>query len=140
MQPQKISSLLWFDSSAQEAVKFYASVFGPDLKAEGTRFELFGQRFIAFDGGPHYKLNEAFSIMVECDDQKEIDRYWNALLAKGGEPSRCGWLKDRFGVSWQIIPKQLLGLLQHPDPQKAKRVLDAMLGMQKLDLATLQNA
>lgn len=140
MQSHKVTSFLWFDAQAEEAVKFYASVFGANLKAEGTRFELFGQRFIAFDGGPHYKLNEAFSIMVECDDQKEIDRYWDALLAKGGAPSRCGWLKDRFGVSWQIVPKQLFALLHHPDPKKAKRALDAMLTMQKLDLAALENA
>jgi predicted 3-demethylubiquinone-9 3-methyltransferase (glyoxalase superfamily) len=140
MQAQKVSSFLWFESQAEEAVKFYASIFGANLKAEDTRFDLYGQRFIAFNGGPHYKLNEAFSIMVECDDQQEIDRYWDALLAKGGTPSQCGWLKDRFGVSWQIVPKQLFSLLNHPNPKKAKRALDAMLTMQKLDLAALENA
>jgi predicted 3-demethylubiquinone-9 3-methyltransferase (glyoxalase superfamily) len=140
MQAKKISSFLWFDADAKEAVKFYASVFGANCRVSGTSFELFGQRFIAFDGGPHYKLTAAFSIMVDCEDQKEIDQYWNALLAEGGEPSRCGWLKDRFGVSWQIVPRQLFALLHHADPKKAARAQQAMMGMQKLDLAALENA
>jgi predicted 3-demethylubiquinone-9 3-methyltransferase (glyoxalase superfamily) len=140
MEAKKIASFLWFDAHAGEAVKLYASVFGANCVVSGTTFELFGQRFIAFDGGPHYKQTPAFSIMVECEDQKEIDRYWDALLAGGGEPNRCGWLKDRFGVSWQIIPKQLLPLLHHPDPKRASRVQQAMMGMQKLDLAALENA
>ena len=140
MQTQKISSFLWLGANAEEAVKFYASVFGASCRVSGTSFELFGQRFIAFNGGPHYKLTAAFSIMVDCEDQKEIDRYWDALLAGGGEPSRCGWLVDRFGVAWQIVPKQLFGLLHHADAKKAARVQQAMLGMQKLDLAALENA
>lgn len=140
MQAKKIASFLWFDSNAQQAVERYASIFGADCKVSGTSFELFGQRFIAFNGGPHYKLNEAFSIMVECEDQAEIDRLWEALLADGGAPSRCGWLKDRFGLSWQIVPKQLFGLLHHSDPQKAARALKAMLAMAKLDIETLENA
>jgi predicted 3-demethylubiquinone-9 3-methyltransferase (glyoxalase superfamily) len=140
MQAKKISSFLWFNANAKEAVQFYASVFGENCRASGTSFELFGQRFIAFDGGPHFKLTAAFSIMVECEDQKEIDRYWEALLAGGGEPSRCGWLTDRFGVSWQIIPKQLFSLLNQADPKKASRAHQAMMGMQKLDLAALEKA
>ena len=140
MEAKKISSFLWFERDAKEAVKFYASVFGANCRVSGTSFELFGQRFIAFDGGPHYKLTAAFSIMVECEDQKEIDQYWNALLADGGEPSRCGWLTDRFGVSWQIIPKQLFGLLHHADKKKAARAQQAMMGMQKLDLEALESA
>lgn len=139
MSAQKVASFMWFESKAEEAVKLYASVFGDHCKVSGTSFELFGQRFIAFNGGPMFRLNEAFSIMVECEDQAEIDKYWNALTATG-TPSRCGWLKDAHGVSWQIVPKQLFSLLHHPDPAKAKRVLDAMLGMQKLDLAKLENA
>ena len=135
-----ISSFLWFESKAEEAVKFYAQVFGENCRGSGTSFALFGQRFIAFNGGPHHRLNEAFSIMVDCEDQAEIDLYWSALTADGGEPSCCGWLKDRFGVSWQIVPRQLFGLLQHPDGKKASRVLNAMLAMQKLDLAALENA
>jgi predicted 3-demethylubiquinone-9 3-methyltransferase (glyoxalase superfamily) len=103
MQAKKIASFLWFDANAEQAVKFYASVFGAHCQAAGTSFELFGQRFIAFDGGPHHTQTPAFSIMVECEDQKEIDRYWNALLAEGGQPQ-------------------------------------AMMGMQKLDLAALENA
>jgi predicted 3-demethylubiquinone-9 3-methyltransferase (glyoxalase superfamily) len=140
MQAKKIASFLWFDADAEQAVKLYASVFGAHCQVSGTTFELFGQRFIAFDGGPHYKKSPAFSIMVECEDQKEIDRYWTALLADGGEPSRCGWLKDRFGLSWQIVPKQLFALLRHADPRKAARAHQAMMGMQKLDLAALENA
>ena len=140
MQESKIASFLWFRAKAEDAVAFYASVFGANCRVSGTAFELFGQRFIAFAGGPHYELTPAFSIMVDCEDQEEIDRYWNALLAGGGEPSRCGWLKDRFGVSWQIVPKQLFALLRHADPAKASRVQRAMMGMQKLDLAGLENA
>ena len=140
MQLPAISSFLWFNANADEAVRFYASVFGEDCRASGTRFELFGQHFIAFNGGPAHTLSDAFSIMVECDTQAEIDRYWDALLQGGGTPSRCGWLRDRFGVSWQIIPRKLFGLLNHPDKDKAGRALQAMLGMQKLDLAALENA
>ncbi len=140
MQTKKISSFLWFDSNAEAAVKHYASIFGADCVVTGTSFELFGQRFIAFNGGSHYKLNEAFSIMVECDNQAEIDRLWEAFTANGGTPSRCGWLKDLFGLSWQIVPKQLFGLLRHPDPEKAARAMKAMLGMVKLDLAALESA
>jgi len=140
MQTGKISSFLWLEAGAEQAVAFYASVFGKDCRVSGTSFELFGQRFIAFNGGPHYRLSEAFSIMVECESQSEIDRYWEALLAQGGAPSRCGWLTDRFGVSWQIVPKQLFALLHHPDREKAGRVMNAMLGMQKLQIDALEAA
>lgn len=140
MQTKKISSFLWFESKAEQAVERYAAIFGDDCKVSGTSFELFGQRFIAFNGGPHYKLSEAFSIMVECESQDEIDRLWEALIADGGAASRCGWLKDAFGVSWQIVPKQLFGLLHHPDPEKARRVLQAMLAMNKLEIAALEQA
>jgi predicted 3-demethylubiquinone-9 3-methyltransferase (glyoxalase superfamily) len=136
----KVSSFLWFDSNADVAVKRYAAIFGADCRANGTSFELFGQRFIAFNGGPHYKLNEAFSIMIECENQAEIDRLWEALTADGGAPSRCGWLKDAFGVSWQVVPKQLFALLRDPDPTKASRVHQAMMAMSKLDIAALEKA
>lgn len=139
MQSKKITSFLWFDTNAEAAVARYAEIFGDDCKVSGTSFELFGQRFIAFNGGSHYKLDDAFSIMVECDDQAEIDRLWAALV-EGGAPNRCGWLKDAFGVSWQIVPRQLFSLLRHPDSQKAGRVLQAMLQMTKLDIATLEGA
>src|ERR1700712_764443 len=134
MQSNKIASFLWFDSSAAQAVELYASIFGADCKVSGTSFELYGQRFIAFNGGPNHAQTDAFSIMVDCESQAEIDRLWDALTANGGAPSRCGWLKDRFGVSWQLVPSQLFTLLNHPDKQKAGRVLQAMLKMQKLDL------
>ncbi|MDB4984998.1 MAG: hypothetical protein JWN04_176 [Myxococcaceae bacterium] len=140
MQSQKISSFLWLEAQAEAAVAFYASVFGDDCRVSGTSFELFGQRFIAFNGGPHYKLSEAFSIMVDCESQAEIDRLWTALTADGGAPNRCGWLKDRYGVSWQIVPKQLFALLHDPDPQRAARVMQAMLTMNKLDIAALERA
>ena len=140
MSISKVTSFLWFESNAAAAVARYAEIFGDDLKASGTSFELFGQRFIAFNGGPHFKLNEAFSIMIECDGQADIDRLWDALTADGGAPGRCGWLKDAFGVSWQVVPKQLAGLLGHPDREKAGRVLKAMLTMNKLDLAALEGA
>jgi predicted 3-demethylubiquinone-9 3-methyltransferase (glyoxalase superfamily) len=136
----KVSSFLWFDSNAEIAVKRYAEIFGADCRVSGTSFELFGQRFIAFNGGPHYKMNEAFSIMVDCENQGEIDRLWDALLSGGGSPSRCGWLKDAFGVSWQIVPKQLFALLRDPDRSKASRVQKIMLTMGKLDIAMLENA
>jgi predicted 3-demethylubiquinone-9 3-methyltransferase (glyoxalase superfamily) len=140
MQQPEISSFLWFDANAQEAVQFYKSVFGEHCRVSGTSFELFGQRYVAFNGGPQYKLSEAFSIMVSCDTQAEIDRYWEALIQGGGNPHRCGWLKDRFGVSWQIVPKKLFSLLNNPDREKGARALQAMLAMQKLDLAKLENA
>ena len=140
MHSKKVSSFLWFESNAEAAVKHYAAIFGADFTSSGNSFELLGQRFIAFNGGPHYKLNEAFSIMIECGTQDEIDALWEALTADGGAPSRCGWLKDSFGVSWQIVPKQLFGLLNDPDPKKAARVLSAMLAMNKLDIAALEGA
>jgi predicted 3-demethylubiquinone-9 3-methyltransferase (glyoxalase superfamily) len=140
MSSKKISSFVWFQSNAAAAVAHYAEVFGADCKVSGPTFELFGQRFIAFEGGPHYQLNEAFSIMVECETQQEIDRLWEALLAKGGTPNRCGWLKDAWGLSWQIIPKQLFSLLNHPDRARAARAHKAMMGMGKLDIAALESA
>lgn len=140
MHVKKVSSFLWFGSNAAAAVAHYASIFGDDCKVSGTTFELFGQRFIAFDGGPHYKLDEAFSIMIECETQSEIDSLWERLTESGGAPSRCGWLKDAFGVSWQIVPKQLFALLHDPDAQRAKRVLEAMMKMGKLDIAALEGA
>jgi predicted 3-demethylubiquinone-9 3-methyltransferase (glyoxalase superfamily) len=123
MPQPSISSFLWFDAHAEEAVRFYASVFGEHCRTSGTRFELFGQRYIAFNGGSQHKLS-----------------YWDALLQGGGTPSRCGWLRDRFGLSWQVIPRKLFGLLNHPDKDKASRALKAMLTMQKLDLAALESA
>jgi len=140
----KISTFLWFESNADEAAKLYCSVF-PVSKITAstpmsTSFEIDGQRFIAFNGGPHYKLNPAISLFVTCNTQDEVDALWNRFLDAGGKESKCGWLVDRFGLSWQIIPTQLLELMSDPDPVKAQRVVQAMLGMQKIDIAALQQA
>ena len=145
-----ITPFLWFDTQAEEAMNYYASIF-PRAKplsvqrANGqvmwVEYELEGQKFMALNGGPLYKFNEAVSFLVGCDTQQEIDTLWDKLTADGGSPSRCGWLKDKFGLSWQIIPKKLGSLLGGGgDPARAKRVLDAMLPMKKLDERRLQEA
>jgi predicted 3-demethylubiquinone-9 3-methyltransferase (glyoxalase superfamily) len=105
-----------------------------------TNFEIEGQRFVAFNGGPHYKLNPSISLFVSCNSQKEVDALWDRFLAEGGKESKCGWLVDKFGLSWQIIPTQLLELMGDPDPVKANRVVQAMLAMEKIDIAALQRA
>jgi predicted 3-demethylubiquinone-9 3-methyltransferase (glyoxalase superfamily) len=152
----KPTPFLWFNGRLEEAVTFYASVF-PDSKVqqlerypEGSpggmdgqvmlaSFSLNGQEVMALNGGPVYELSPAFSFFVLCDDQDEVDRYWDALL-EGGEPSQCGWLVDRFGLSWQIVPTALGRLMSDPDRERAGRVMQAMLGMSKLDVAGLQAA
>lgn len=150
MSVEKIRPFLWFNDQAEAAAEFYVSVFpnsrilnkmpGPGGTVSGVEFELEGRQFIAFNGGPALTLNEAFSLFVTVTTQKEVDRYWSTLLAGGGEPSRCGWLKDRFGVSWQIIPEALPRLMSDRDPARAGRVVQAMLGMQKIDVAALERA
>ena len=144
-----ITPFLWFDTQAEEAMTFYASVF-PRSKVISTnraqgkvmsvQFELEGQRFMALNGGPHYKFTEAISLFVGCETQQEIDELWARLTADGGAPSRCGWLKDKFGLSWQIIPNALGRMLSDKDAGKSKRVLNAMLLMEKLDLKKLEQA
>jgi predicted 3-demethylubiquinone-9 3-methyltransferase (glyoxalase superfamily) len=139
-----ITPFLWFDGQAQEAMKFYTSIF-KDSKVISSnpmsvQFELQGQRFIGLNAGPHHKFTPAVSFFIEVETQAEIDNYWNKLLAGGGRPDQCGWLQDKFGLSWQVIPKALPQLLSDPDPAKAKRALDAMLKMSKIDLAELQRA
>lgn len=142
-----ITPFLWFDNNADEAVDFYLSVFKDskrlDMKSSGEAskgpamartFELDGRRFVAFNGGPHFKFSEAISFVVDCEDQQEIDFYWNAFLAGGGSESQCGWLKDKFGVSWQIVPKNIGELLSRPG------AMQAMMGMKKLDIAALKAA
>jgi predicted 3-demethylubiquinone-9 3-methyltransferase (glyoxalase superfamily) len=146
----KITPFLWFDTEAEEAMNFYVSVFknskagnvsrGPDGKAFIVKFELDGQEFIGLNAGPQFKFNEAISMFVDCEDQAEVDELWNKLTADGGEESMCGWLKDKYGLSWQIIPKALGELMGDPDPVKAQRVTQAMLQMQKIDVARLQQA
>ena len=151
----KITPFLWFDSQAEEAAEFYTSIF-PNSKIEkvvrnpeGTpgpagavmtvQFQLDGQTFTALNGGPVFHFTEAISFVVHCETQKDVDHYWDRLLA-GGEPSQCGWLKDRYGVSWQIVPDVLPELLGHPDPRTAKRVAEAMMKMVKLDIEGLKKA
>ncbi len=146
----KITPFLWFDTQAEDAMNFYASVFknskvgdvsrGPDGKVFTVNFQLEGQDFIALNAGPNFKFNESISMFVSCEDQNEVDYFWNKLIANGGEESQCGWLKDKYGLSWQIIPKQLGELMGDPDPEKSGRVMQAMLKMQKIIVADLQKA
>lgn len=150
MPVDKIRPFLWFNDQAEAAAEFYVSLFedsrilskmpGPGGTVSGVEFQLEGRQFIAFNGGPHHQLTEAVSLFVTCETQEEVDRYWNALIAGGGEPSRCGWLKDKFGVSWQIIPEALPRLMSDRDREKAGRVVQAMLGMQKIEVAGLERA
>lgn len=152
---QKITPYLWFDTEAEEAAEFYTTIFddsrivevarygpagpGPEGTAMNVVFELEGQEFIALNGGPHHRFNEAVSFYVECETQEEVDELWDRLT-DGGEESMCGWLKDRYGLSWQIIPKALPELLGNPDPEKAACVMQAMLQMQKIDVSELELA
>lgn len=155
---QRFSTCLWFDDQAEEAVAFYSGIFdnartlrtlryteesaGPTGKPVGSvltiEFELDGQRFVALNGGPMFQFNEAVSIVVNCDSQAEVDRYWEAL-SEGGDPNAqaCGWLKDKYGVSWQVVPKQLLELIHDPDPARAAKATAAMMRMKKIDIAAL---
>ena len=147
---QKITPFLWFDTEAEEAARYYVSVFknsrigqvarGPDGKVMVIGFELDGLKFTALNGGPLYKFTEAISLQVDCADQAEIDDLWDKLTADGGEPGRCGWLKDRFGLSWQVVPANMGQLIGGDDPAKAQRAVAAMMGMKKLDIAALERA
>lgn len=147
---KKITPFLWFDTQAEEAMNYYVSIFknskvknvsrGPDGKAFTVSFELDGQEFMGLNAGPQFRFNEAISMYVDCEDQAEVDTLWNKFIADGGEESMCGWLKDKYGLWWQIIPKQLVELMGDPDPVKAQRVTQAMLQMQKIDVAGLQRA
>lgn len=158
---QKITPCLWFDHQAEEAANFYVSVFknskileinryhGEELakvsgQPEGSvltvLFELDGDKMMALNGGSLFKFNEAVSLMIDCKDQEEIDHFWNTLTADGGEESQCGWLKDKYGVSWQIVPSALDKLFNGENPQKTEAATNAMLKMKKLDIKTLQDA
>jgi len=140
---QKIVPFLWFDGKAEEAAKFYVSIFKNSKVLSATpmsvTFQLEGQAFYALNGGPQYKFTPAISLFVNCETQAEVDDLWNKLAA-GGRIDQCGWLQDKYGLSWQIIPTALGRMLQDKDPTKAKRVMDAMLKMQKIDIAGLQRA
>lgn len=153
---QNIVPNLWFDTEAEEAAQFYCSIF-PDSRIlsvapyteSGPRetgmvmvveFELNGNRFVAINGGPDFKFNEALSLQINCDDQDEIDYYWDKLTAGGGEDGPCGWCKDKYGLSWQVTPSGMDSLFSDPDPARADRAMKAMLGMRKIDIAALQAA
>ena len=152
---QKITPFLWFDDNAEEAMNFYVSVFknskigrvtrygetgpGPKGKVMTGTFELRGQEFMALNGGPQFKFTEAISFFVNCETQEEVDELWEKL-SKGGEKGRCGWLKDKFGLSWQIVPTALGRMLSDADPAKSQRVMKAMLQMDKIDIARLKQA
>jgi predicted 3-demethylubiquinone-9 3-methyltransferase (glyoxalase superfamily) len=143
---QKITPFLWFDDQAFDAVQFYVSIFKDsriiDAIAEedsSVSFELYGQPYIAFNGGPYFKFTPAISMFVDCEDQTEVDYYWDKL-SEGGEISNCGWLTDKFGISWQIVPSILSQVLNHSDPIKAQKAMDAMLQMTKLDIKKLLEA
>jgi len=135
---------LWFENQASEAAKFYCSIFKNSKVTVDTpmvvNFELNGKKFMGLNGGPQFKFNEAISFVVDCADQKEVDHYWNSLTAGGGSESMCGWLKDKYGVSWQIVPKVLGQLMSGPDSKKSGNVMQALLKMKKLDIATLEKA
>jgi predicted 3-demethylubiquinone-9 3-methyltransferase (glyoxalase superfamily) len=144
----KVTPFLWFEDEAEEAMNFYVSVFKNSKvvsvnRADGrvmtVNFELDGQPFIALNAGPHFKFNEAVSFFINCDNQEEVEMFWDRLSA-GGEKSQCGWLKDRWGLSWQVVPRALTRLMGDPDPVKSKAVLDAMLKMKKIVIADLQQA
>jgi predicted 3-demethylubiquinone-9 3-methyltransferase (glyoxalase superfamily) len=152
---QKITTFLWFDDKAEEAMNFYLSVFknskvvsvsrygdagpGPKGSVMVATFQLDGQEFMALNGGPHFKFTEAISLLVNCETQEEVDRFWEKL-SDGGEKSQCGWLKDKYGLSWQIVPTVLGEMMQDKDPEKTKRVMEAMLQMDKLDIKSLKQA
>ena len=148
---------LWFDGKAEEAASFYTGLL-PDSRVDKISrspadtpsgpagmvllvdFTLVGQRFQGLNGGPDFTFNEAVSFVIECDDQAEVDRLWDALTADGGEPGPCGWLKDRFGLSWQIVPRELIELMEDPDPERARRATEAMLKMGKIEVGELRRA
>ena len=152
----KITPFLWFDDQAEEAMNFYVSIFknskrgrisrygeagpGPKGAVMVVTFRLDGQEFMALNGGPHFKFTEAISLFVRCETQEEVDDLWKKLTAGGGAPSQCGWLKDKYGLSWQIVPTALGEMMSDPDPEKSKRVMNAMLQMKKLDINTLKQA
>ncbi|MBI5045334.1 MAG: VOC family protein [Candidatus Levybacteria bacterium] len=149
-----MTPFLWFDKQAKQAAKFYTEIFKeatiktpiqtfddtPSGQVDIVTIELFGQDFTLMSAGPEFKFNEAISFVIDCKDQEEVDYYWNALTADGGIESQCGWLKDKFGVSWQVVPRQLNELMSDPDPKKSNAVMQAMLKMKKIIVEDLQKA
>jgi predicted 3-demethylubiquinone-9 3-methyltransferase (glyoxalase superfamily) len=157
---QKITPFLWFDDQAEDAVKFYTSIFKHSKIGRISRyteeaaqrsgrpigsvltieFEIEGEKFVALNGGPLFKFNESISFVVNCETQQEVDYFWMKLTADGGEESTCGWLKDKFGLSWQIVPTVLIDMLHDADPEKSERLMQTMLQMKKVDIKTLEDA
>ena len=154
-QLQKITPFLWFDNQAEEAARFYTAIFdnskilsvarygdagpGPKGSVMTIEFDLDGQRFVGLNGGPHFKFTEAISFVVNCQTQEEVNQYWNRL-SEGGQEVQCGWLQDKYGLSWQIVPEARPRLLKDPDPARANRVMKAMMQMKKIDIAGLEAA
>lgn len=146
----KVTTFLWYQDRALEAARFYTSLFkdaaiestmpGPGAEPMGVTFRIGDQMFIGLNGGDHYRLTPAVSLFIDCEDQAEVDRYWDGLIADGGRPSRCGWLVDKFGLSWQVIPKGLTEMLGASDRAAAGRAMQAMLEMEKIDVATMERA
>lgn len=147
---QKIMTYLWFDTQAEEAMAYYTSIFpdskvgeawrGPDGNVIAGGFKMAGQEFMVVNGGPRFTFTEAISLFVRCESQAEVDRFWNKFVGDGGEESMCGWLKDKYGLSWQIIPNRLMELLGDKDPERAGRAMQAMLKMRKIDVPVLERA
>jgi predicted 3-demethylubiquinone-9 3-methyltransferase (glyoxalase superfamily) len=153
---QKITPFLWFDKEAEDAARFYVSVFknskflgvtrygeagpGPAGSVMTANFQIEGQEFTGINAGPQFKFSEAVSFVIHCKTQEEVDYYWAKLTADGGQESQCGWLKDKFGLSWQVTPEALLQMIQDPDPEKSQRVMKAMFQMRKIDIAELKRA
>jgi predicted 3-demethylubiquinone-9 3-methyltransferase (glyoxalase superfamily) len=157
---QKITPCLWYDGNAKEAAEFYASVFKdsgigktanydeesskgsgqPEGSVLVVEFEIAGQKFVGLNGGPMFKFSEAISFMIDCKDQAEVDYFWSRLTADGGEESQCGWLKDKFGLSWQVVPSVMSSLVTGPDREGSKRAMAAMMKMKKIDIKTIQDA
>ena len=157
---QKITPFLWYDDKAEDAANFYCSIFRNSQVGSVTRyeeegakasgrpagsamtveFELEGQKFVALNGGPHFKFTEAVSFVINCESQEEVDYFWEKLTADGGQESQCGWLKDKYGLSWQVVPTILPEVFKGKDPAKTKRVMEAMLQMKKIDIPTLKRA
>lgn len=147
----KITPFLMFDDQLEAAIEFYAATFpdseikslaraGEDGPVTSAEFVIGGQRFLGFNGGPRFRFSEAFSLFVDCEDQAEVDRYWQKLVDAGAEPTQCGWIRDPYGLSWQVVPRRFTELLRDEDPKKVQAVIQAMLKMQKLDVAALERA
>jgi len=151
MPTNKVTPFLMFDDQLERAMEFYAATFpgsevlslsrsGKDGPLQSAEFVVGGQRFMGFNGGPYFGFSEGVSLYVDCEDQAEVDRYWDRIVAAGGKPTQCGWIRDPFGLSWQIVPRRLAELLRDPNPRKVRAVVDAMMKMVKLDVAALERA